>query len=112
MTRTWTGLFTGRRRVVGDGDGVLVGEAGRAEVLGLLARGFQHAVEAQVLEAFHPQVFPDVLHRVGGGDQLLALRGVDAVEAGADDGRGRDAHVDLPGARVPQHADQLAAGGA
>ena len=48
--------------------------------------------------------------RVGRGDQLLGVGGVDAIGAGVTPRGRRDAHVDLGRARVAEHAGDLAAG--
>ncbi len=54
----------------------------------------------------------DLLEAAPGGDQLLVLGHVDAVEAGRDDRRRRDAQVHLERARLAQHLHDLARGGA
>ena len=46
------------------------------------------------------------------GDQLAAVAGVDTVEARPGDGRRGDAQVHLESAGLPQHAHELALGGA
>src|SRR5882724_7286326 len=94
-----------------DADLVGAGEAGVTEARGIAARGLQHAVERQVAERVGAEVAADLLDVVAGPDQLLARRRVDAVVTGPLDRRRRDPHVDLAGARVAEHAHDLAAGG-
>ena len=55
---------------------------------------------------------PHPLEVHAGGEQLVALRGVDAVKIGIGDRRRRDAEVNLARAGFPHHLHDLDAGGA
>src|SRR6266542_165134 len=95
-----------------ESDLVLPREAGVAEVGWVVAGRLQHAVERKVAERVRAEVLLDLRHLVARADQLLAGRRVDAVVARPLDGRRRDPHVYLAGARGPHHLDDLAARGA
>ena len=69
--------------VAREGDRIDARVAGRA-IRGLLrADGLTKTIEAQVGEAVGLDVFPDLVDRVRGRDQLGTARRVDAVEARA-----------------------------
>ena len=46
-----------------DGDRVIVREAGDAEIFRVHARGLEHSVQAEVLQAVRVQIVPDLLDR-------------------------------------------------
>ena len=70
----------------------------------------EHAVEREVAEGVDPEKLADLLDRMGGRDQLLPGRRVDAVEAGAGDRRRAQPQVHLARARRPDHLHQALAG--
>ena len=87
---------------------VAAGEAGVAVVLGGRADRLVDAVEREVGERVGAEVLGDLVDRPLVGDHLLARRHVDAVVAGVADRRRGDPQVDLLGAGVAQHPDDLA----
>src|SRR5581483_3398144 len=89
-----------------DVDGVLAGEARRAEP-GTGGPGGRHqAVELEVGEGVGTEVLADLAHRHAGSEQLGAGAEVHPEEAGPGDRRQRDAQMDLGGAGLSQHADE------
>ena len=76
-------------------------------VLGPRADRLVDALHREVGERVGAELGGDLLDRPLVGDHLLAGRHVDAVVAGVADRRRRDPQVNLAGAGVAQHADDL-----
>src|SRR5262249_23142080 len=98
-----------RRRIGLNADLVGAGEARVTEARGIAARRLQHAVEREIAERVRSEIAADLVDLMAGGDELLPIRRVDPVVSGPLDRRRRDAHVDLAGSGVAQHANDLAA---
>src|SRR5690606_11825511 len=99
-----------RRLVLRKRDRIVTGVARRAVGAAPLPDRREQAVEAEIAETVSPDVLPDFVDAVRGGDQFGPSRCVDAVEAGRHRGRTADAHVHFLRARGPDHLDDLPAG--
>src|SRR5262249_9582929 len=86
---------------------VLAGEARRA-VRAAAADSLHHALVRQVREGVARDVAADLVDRVRRGDELAAVRRVDAIEAGMRRRRRADPQVDLARTGAAQHLDDLA----
>ena len=75
--------------------GYVAREAGAAELVGGPRRRGLHAFERDVRERRRADLLAHLLDRPRRGDELLLVGEVDAVEAGRDDRRRRDADVHL-----------------
>src|SRR4051812_18485195 len=101
-----------RLLVARKGDGIDAGVARRAVRRLLRTDRALQPLETQVGEAVGFDELANLLERVVGGNQLGAVRRVDAVEARGDRPRTRNAHVHLLRPGGADHLDDLPAGGA
>src|SRR3954470_6588954 len=92
----------------GHRNGVVPGEARVAEPGADRAGRLVQPVDTEVGEAVGPDVLLDLLDVELRREQLAPVPGVDAVVAGPLDRRRGDPQMDLNGARLAQHLDQLA----
>src|SRR5262249_35734742 len=97
-------------RIVGVAERVVAAEAGVAVVLRIAADRLVDTGEGEVGERVGVELVGYLLDRAAVGDHLLAGGHVDAVMARIADWRRGDAKVDLAGACVAQHADDLTGG--
>ena len=95
-------------RLVGVAERVAAGEAGVAVVFGGRADRLVDALHREVGERVGAELVGDLLDRPAVGDHLLARRHVDPVVARMADRRRADPQVDLGGAGLAQHPDDLA----
>src|SRR6266446_5460947 len=96
--------------VVLERHGIATGEAGVAEAALLPAEKRVHALLAEIRQRVGGDVTADLFDVVRRSDELAAIRGVDAVVAGARRRRRADPHVHLARAGVADHLHDLAAG--
>src|SRR6476620_8807921 len=96
--------------LVGVAERVVAGEASVAVFERVAADRLVDALHREIGQRVGVDLLGDLVDRALVGDHLLAGRHVDAVVAGVADRRRRDPQVDLRGAGVAQHADDLAGG--
>src|SRR5262249_26955864 len=87
-------------------------ETGKAQLVPHHPDGLDHAVEAQVPQRVGLDRGADLFNGKTGRHELAAAAGVDAVVAGVEDRRRRDADVDFARAGMAEHPYDLPAGGA
>src|SRR6187455_3683635 len=85
---------------------IFAAEARIAETIRIVDDGAQ-VRDAQVLEAFHPEVLADLVNRHRRRDQFASRRHIDSVEAGELDGGRRDAQVDFLRTGLSEHDNEF-----
>jgi len=90
--------------------GIFACEAGVTEVFLLTSHTLFQTLQTQVIQGSCIDKLLYLLNLMGGGNQFRFLGRVNAEEAGICDGRGTDPNMDLPGANVSKHLDDLPAG--
>src|SRR4030042_4167231 len=89
---------------------VFSGEAGVTEVFLLTSDTLFQSFQTQVIQGSCMDKFLNFLNLMGGGNQFRFLWRINTEEAGVGDGRGTDPDMDLLGAGVSKHRDDLPAG--
>ena len=85
----------------------MVGELRMGVVAALIAHGLVDAVDREEGEAVGADELPHLFQRAMGGEQLVLVRRVDAVEIGMGDGRARNAHMHFACAGLAHHLHDL-----
>src|SRR5918996_516769 len=96
------------RRPLRNGGGVLPVEAGPAEGIGRCTCRLHQCGQRQIGEGIGPDELANALDAEVGGDQFLAGRHVDPIEARPLDRRAGGSHMGPPDPRPPHHLNGLA----
>ena len=97
-------------KALGNRHGVAAGKARIA--IAALGHNLQQALDRKEGQRISADVLADLVDRLVGADKLRLHVGIDAIEARPDDLGRVDADVNLLGASVAQHLDELHHGGA